>query len=652
MRNRRVESAGHRGRHVASQTPVVLTILAVCFLIGCTSMTQIDRRVERLMQDAADRINASEITPSIADVGSAEARMIAPDPNPDPNSEHPETINPGAESLTFTQLKRSEIEETSTLIERLDRYQQQPGDDAIELDLAAALAYAQQHSREYRFAEEDFILQSLRTLIERHQWGPRFFNDISADFDANGTNGLYDSSVRLVTDLSVTQRLPYGGEVSARALASATEDLHEFVAGERTNSIDIILDANIPLLRGAGVTARESLIQANRNLIYAARDFERFRREFLVDVCRDFLDLIVQQRRIENAIRQVETLKIVADSEQANADEGRRAPFEAAEAQNALFDGQDSLNSARESYRLSVDRFKVRLGMHVDTPVTILPSTLRLPIPDVTTQDAVERALTYRLDLQTRRDGIDDSRRAVNNAKNDLLPDLDLSGSVTMPTNSDRGRQGVDFQPDDTDFNVGLNLSVPLDRDIEKYSLRDAQIQYERTVRSYDEFRDNIIVNVRAAVRTIDRTLLSLDIQGQNVRFAKIRQASIDADPNRANVRQKTDAANQLQSNLDSLNSSVRDLEIAILDYLLATGQLRVEQTGEIRPLENMQFTDELSEFIADVLAEPGEVDSGDGAGAPDGGQTGDSGASGGSGDGDSTGNSGTSGDDSGSGDG
>ncbi len=615
----RAEAALSIGQHM--RLGGIAVVLAAVGVGGCTSMSQIDRRVEWLMQDAAHRINAGDIAPSTAGVGTQEPNLLATDPNPDPNVENPETVNPTAESLTFKQLDRADIEQTSEIIERLERYQRQSSDDALELDLEAALAYAQQHSREYRFAEEDFILQSLRTLIERHQWGPRFFNDVSADFNANGDNGLFDSSVSLVNDLRVTQRLPYGGEVSARALARATEDLHQFVAGERTNSMDIILDADLPLLRGAGLTARESLIQANRNLVYAARDFERFRREFLVDISRDFLGLVVQQRQIENAERQVETLRLVADAEEANYRAGRRAPFEAAEAQNALFDGQDSLNGARESYRLSIDRFKVRLGMGVDDNIIIKPSTLRLPIPDVTTQEAVQRALQYRLDLQTQRDGIDDARRSVNNAKNDLLPDLDLSASVTMPTNSDRGREIADFEPDDTDFSVGLNFSVPLDRDIEKYSLRDAQIGYERRVRGFDEFRDNIIVSVRAAVRTIDRTLLSLDIQKQNVTFAMVRQRSIEADPDRADVRQKTEAANQLQSNRDALNSAVRDLEIAILDYLLATGQLRVDQAGRIRPLENMQFTDELSEYISEVMqdaeVDPADIDSVDPADRP-----------------------------------
>ena len=57
----------------------------------------------------------------------------------------------------------------------------------------------------------------------------------------------------------------------------ATEDLHRKVSGEGIQSAEIILEADIPLLRGAGNVAREDRIQAERDLIYAAREFERFR---------------------------------------------------------------------------------------------------------------------------------------------------------------------------------------------------------------------------------------------------------------------------------------------------------------------------------------------------------------------------------------
>ena len=78
------------------------------------------------------------------------------------------------------------------------------------------------------------------------------------------------------------------------------DELHGQVLNGNTQTADLIFNADIPLLRGAGMVAREDLIQAERNMVYAARDFERFRRTFLFDITTEFLNLVVLQLAIGN----------------------------------------------------------------------------------------------------------------------------------------------------------------------------------------------------------------------------------------------------------------------------------------------------------------------------------------------------------------
>ena len=501
-------------------------------------------------------------------------------------SETPPTDNPAARDLRFTP---AGIRDAETVIERLDAYSE-PAEDAVHLDLAAALVYALGHSREYRFAEEEYILAALRLLIERHRWGPRFFNEMSAEVSGDGDQGLFDTSLRLVNEFRVTQRLPYGGEVSARALATAVEDLHQRVAGERVQDATIILAADIPLLRGAGLTAREDRIQAERDLVYAARGFGRFRREFLFDIARDFLDLIVSRQRIANARLSVESFQDLERQQEALYRGGRATPFDTAEAKNDTLDAVDRLNGVLEDHRLSLDRFKVTIGMQVAQPLVIERGDLGLPTPKVVMNDAVYAAMSYRLDLQTRRDGVDDARRGVEISRNELLGDLDVQASITIPTDDTRARAGLRFEPEDASFLAGITYGLPLDRDIERFQLRQTQIDLERSRRSYDRFRDEIASRVRGAVRGIDRATFSLEIQETNVRIAEQRQASIEADPDRADIRQKTDAITQVLRASDARDSARRDLEVAVLFYLLETGQLRVDVNGFIEPLIGMDL--------------------------------------------------------------
>jgi len=582
-----VSPPSRAGRGVAAAAAGVAT--GAFILVGCSGgsgMSRIDREVAQLIDGTSSRIgvDAGEAAGALP----AGDREVTGDPwrdaPTDPWSEAPSTRNPAAGDLPFAEVAATDAD---TVIARLEGYDEQAG-DAILLGLEDALAWAIRESREHRFAEEELVLQALRVLVERHLWGPRFFADVSATARARATDGLYDSSLAVVTDLSVTQRLPYGGNVSASILASAVEDLHERVTGENVQSASILLAADIPLLRGAGRVARESRVQAERSLIYATRDYERFRREFLFDVAADFLDLIVLQRQIENARRGVESFQALERQQEALYRAGRSTPFDAAEAQNETLEAVDNLNAAAERYRLAVDRFKARIGIPVDQPVRIAPGALGLPVPEVSLEEAVRSALLYRLDLQNVRDRVDDARRAIEVAENQLLADLDLSLSAELPTDPDLDRAGLQFDPDEMDFVAGVTYGLPLDREVERLALRQRQIDLERSIRSLERTRDDVTIGVRGAVRGIDAALFSLRIQERNVEIAERRQESIEADPARANVRQRTDAINQVLRARDNLDSARRDLELAVLGYLRDSGQLRVARDGTIEPLAGM----------------------------------------------------------------
>ena len=121
---------------------------------------------------------------------------------------------------------------------------------------------------------------------------------MSAEFADYGQVRDFDRAMTVVAQVSAQQRLPLGGDLTARAIASWMRDLGvHTTSGE---SGQMVLEANIPLLRGAGRVAYESRYQAERDLIYAVRDFERFRRVFVVDVAREFLNLVALKARVEN----------------------------------------------------------------------------------------------------------------------------------------------------------------------------------------------------------------------------------------------------------------------------------------------------------------------------------------------------------------
>ena len=445
-------------------------------------------------------------------------------------------------------------------------------------------------------AEEDYVLAAIRVLVQRHGFDLQLFGSTSAQVTSTNTPGDFNQDVPLsiLNQLGLSQRLPDGGRVAARLIWDATDLLRTSSTGRYTQASRLVLSGEIPLLRGAGAVAREDLIQAERELVYAARSFEDFRRSFLVQIARDYFNLLQQQAQIRNQERQLESLRKLADRTQALVEAGRVAEFERNIAASRVLQAAATLATQRENYILAVDRFKVRLGLDPLDPVTIAPLVLTLPEPEVTPEQATQLALEYRLDLQTRRDRLEDARRTVAFRENDLLPDARLFGSTTFrtkPTGSNEfapREGGFVYEPEDIVLTGGITVDWGLDREVERLTVRQAQIAQQQRERDLSLARDNIIVEVRARVREIDRARFALRLAEESVGINRRRLEEQDLKRDSIDAQTAVDTENDLLDAENARDQAVTDLRNAILNYLLASGQLRVARDGSLEPLPGM----------------------------------------------------------------
>lgn len=546
---------------------------------GCADgLDAVDREIERRLEIRAARLSPESRSPVIIDRG-------LPDQSRDPSdrsrelAEEPPTVDPAASALSF-----SPADEARDVAARLDAYAADAAggnaEPPLPLTLFDALATAQRSGREYLAAEEDYLLAAIGLLIERHLWGPRLFNDTSARISGVGEDGRFESAVRVINQLRATQRLPYGGSAEAAWVWDATEQLREQASGRYRQSSSLVGSFEVPLLRGAGMIAREDLIQAERDLVYAARDFERFRREYAVALANDYFDLLEQQARILNQEAQLDGFLRLEESTAARVAAGRLSEFDTAIASNRVLGARATLAGLRERYILAVDRFKIRLGLPPNRPVSILPLRIEIPEPEISQQEATARALEYRLDLQNLRDRTEDARRAVANARNQLLPDLNLDAGATIPTDGDTREGGVMFDTDDTEYRAGVEMSLPLDRKIERLGVRRAQIRLERARRDLDERKDQIGVFVRQAVRNVDLARFQLTLAERQVEINKRRLEEQELKEDQIDPQQIVDTRIDLLDSENERDSALTNLRNAVLRYLLESDQLRVGRDG------------------------------------------------------------------------
>lgn len=596
--------------------PLVLALPAAALLAalaGCGGLASIDRRIDKLVLDRSALLGAN------AAPADREFQTHSGNLNRSAQLEtSPGTRNPDTEDLFYVQAEAARLEATS-VEQRLNTYYTDASDaldvavgvgygdgnpddteggdgeqarslpdDLVILDLSGVLAQSQRTGREFLDAQEDYILSAISLLRERHLWGPRFFNDTTLQVAGQGDDGAFESAATLINELRLTQRLPYGGDVAARWIVNATEQLRSSATEDYRQSSQLVLEGDIPLLRGAGSVAREDLIQAERDLVYAARAFERFRRDFVVDIASQYFNLLQTAASIRNQQEQLENLRDTLERQRARQEAGEIALFELSITESSVLSANNRLQGAFESYIVALDSFKIRLGLDPSTPVALAPLTLELNDPVATPTEAAQLALLYRLDLQTTRDRVLDARRAVSNSRNNLLPDLDAFAEIGLPTDPDEREGGLGFDPDSMRYLAGMRFSLPLDREIERLNLRSSQISLERSIRAFERARDQVVVDARSRLRSIEVARFQFILAERQVEINEQRLEEQEIRADEITPQEFVDTNAELLDARNARDAALTDLRVAILRYLRDTGQLRVGRTGEILPLPGM----------------------------------------------------------------
>ena len=131
---------------------------------------------------------------------------------------------------------------------------------------------------------------------------------------------------------------------------------------------------------------------------------------------------------------------------------------------------------------------------------------------------------------------------------------------------------------------MGLAYEIPLDRKAEKTDYRRSLIQHLRNVRSMEELRDEIIVEVRSVIRDLPIAETTLKIQERNIEVAKqqLDRAREDYDRGTITNRDVVDALNGLTDAENKYEESIVDYYIAKLELLRTTGVLEFDKWEEL----------------------------------------------------------------------
>ncbi|MFP4058491.1 MAG: TolC family protein [Candidatus Brocadiia bacterium] len=470
------------------------------------------------------------------------------------------------------------------------------GEGALRLSLRDALALAAEHSRDYQTAKETLYQAALALTLERFKWTPQWSaggsvtgTDEKTLNDVRGENTLEGSS-----SLSVSQLLALGGEVSV----NLATDLMRLTNAEPTKSAASVLTIEVlqPLWRNAGrLVARETLTQAERDTLYAVRDFARFRKSFCVDITSSYYRVLQQRDAVMNQWSNWQRIHISRIQTEGLEKNGLVAGFQVDQARQDELSARASWIRALQEYQQQLDQFKIALALPTEAAIELDPGEIErlreagLGDPGLDRQEAVRAALSRRLDLLTAFDRVGDAERKVVLARNGLGPDVDLRLAASVPSRKELKPLKLPFHRGV--YSAALDFDLPLQRKEERNAYRQALINLHSAGRAAQEFRDQVALSVRQDWRDLQEAAESYRIQRDSVELAqrRVRSTSLLLQRGEAVPRDLLEANAALVAAQNALTRTLIDHTLSRLALWRDTEVLQVDENGIWQEFQNGQ---------------------------------------------------------------
>lgn len=496
----------------------------------------------------------------------------------------------------------------------------------LTITLIQALQIGAFNSSDYQTQKEGIFQTALSLELERHAFKNTFIAQVQNLLSTNTTGDRTTSAIITSGEIGASRKFESGAEIST-ALAIDLANLLT-LGGASSTGLAGEGSISIPLLRGSGRhIVAEPLTQAEREVVYAIWNFERYKKGFAVDTASKYLAVLQRLDSIKNSEADYRSRIDSAKRSRRLADAGRIQEIEVDQAvQNELSSRQRWI-AATQSYKKQLDSFKTFLGLPPDALIELDPNELKTltasmkqlidlnagenkttDVNQVTSDSdllkllepdyknagpyemeealAIKLAFENRYDLKVADGQVYDAQRAVVVAADALGAELTFLGSADIGSRRNLATSATSdnsrFAADRGVFSTLLTLDLPFDRTSESIDYRNSLISLEQAVRTVQTTEDTIKTEIRNTLRDLLEARENMYIQAKAVSVAEKRVKSVNMflDAGRAQIRDLLEAQDALLSAQNSLTASVINYRTAELAIQRDAGVLEVNETG------------------------------------------------------------------------
>ncbi len=338
------------------------------------------------------------------------------------------------------------------------------------------------------------------------------------------------------TRIGVAQKVATGATVNVSGSLTRNETNNTFSTLNPAYNSDVSLSVKQPLLKGFGPSVNNAAIRrAEIGVTRADLGYQAALLQVVSNTENAYYQLMFAHEQLkvrqhsldlaETLLEENKTKKntgVATDLDVLQANVGvANARRNVLEAQRAVRDRQDALLNLIGQFE-----FDTTIGTLDLTPVSAAPTNFA---------DSFSQARAHQPDYISTQASIKQLELDATTAKNASLPSLDLGGAVGYNALDRSSDESLSRLPDGDGYNwqLDLSLSVPWGRRADKARYRIAQNNLRREQSRLQQVEQNLVVQVRAAVRAVETSRESVEISAQATELSErqyeLEKARFDA---------------------------------------------------------------------------------------------------------------------------
>jgi len=410
---------------------------------------------------------------------------------------------------------------------------------------------------------------------------------------------------------SIAQEIPFGGRFTASLSYDYQKNNQLFQSYNPSYTSRLNFALTQPLLRNFGWSiSRREIIVALNSLDVSRNQFKTVLINMVYSVEAAYWNLVYSVENLKTLQQALQSGRDLLSKTKKEVEVGQKAPIEVLNAEATVARREADILQAEAMVKRSQDQLKTLLNQGGDPSAkgqNLRPADTPSFKPfTITLDEAFEKAMARRPDLEVAKSTIETKRINFRYAKNQLLPQLDLqlvkaspgiSGAQFIydpdnpflpPTPGDAGSAAQAFK--DTfrflynNWTAGLTLTIPFGDVVGRANYTYAKLDLQQTQARLKNQEQQIYLEVSDAVLTLETAAKSVDAY----RIAReLAEKQLEAEMKKLAVGMST---NYFVLTYQDALASARSLELrALVDYNVAVANI-AKVTGSTLETRNITF--------------------------------------------------------------